>query len=190
MRAMSEGSLFEIPADPTLARAFAAWVDAGFWATAYDEEWRVVSMSDDVAAVVSDEIVPGAFLFGPDYLDARFRGTSGVNPLEETRELFRRLGGWLLADLPGGRDELRGRVHPQLRDLVDEVKPDDDEALVYVQPTTTSSFGGRIGFTSVVVRVRDASGQCVGAVHLNKPAVPMRTLFMLTAAGDLGHFER
>jgi class 3 adenylate cyclase len=177
-----------LPADETLARAFAACVAAGFWVTVYDNEWRVVSMSDDVAAFIGEEAVPGAFLFGPEYMEARLSGSAGANSLEENREVFRRLGGWLVADLAGGRDELRARVHPELSDLVDELRPQGDEVIALEQPTT--SFGMRVGFASIVARVRDPSGRFVGAVHLNKPALPMGTLFMMTASGDVGHFQR
>ena len=72
-----------MPADATLAGVYSAWVDAGFWVTVYDDEWRVVAMSDDVAAVAGDEVVAGAFLFGQEYLDARFSGMAGVDGVEE-----------------------------------------------------------------------------------------------------------
>ena len=98
------------------------------------------------------------------------------------------MGGWLLSDLPGGREELLAKLSPALRDFVAELEPLEDQVIALDQPT--AAFGMQIGFTSIIERLRDASGRFVGAVHLNKPAVPMGTLFLLTATGDLGHFER
>ena len=95
----------------------------------------------------------------------------------------------MLTDVPGGRDALREAVHAELRDLVDDVEPSDAPAVVYGGPTTSSSFGG-IGYTTLALRVHDESGRFVGIAALSKPAVPMQTLFMLAASGDVGHFER
>ena len=46
------------------------------------------------------------------------------------------VGGWLLADITGGREALREMVHPVLRDLVDELEPCDDDAIWREIPTT------------------------------------------------------
>ena len=40
--------------------------------------------------------------------------------MDQVRELFGVLGGLILADTAGGRDELRELVHPVLRDIVDQ----------------------------------------------------------------------
>src|SRR5262249_3801065 len=77
---------------------------------------------------------------------------------------------------------------PILRDIVDELQPSDEPAIAFETPTT--SFGSRIGSTTVYERVRDETGRRLGIVAVVKPAVGMNTLFLLTAPGDLGHFER
>jgi class 3 adenylate cyclase len=174
-----------MPMDPTLAQGYAAFVDAGFWVAVFDARWRLISLSDDL---IADDQIPNEFRFSARRIDARLLGTHGKNTLEEARADFRQLGGWVLTDIPGGRDALRQMVHPELRDLVDELQPNDSQAIGFVRPTMTS--GGRIEFAELYLRVHDDSGRFVGAFVLTKPAVPMRTLFMLTAAGDVAHLQR
>jgi class 3 adenylate cyclase len=185
---VGKGRLIGVPEDPTLAQVLQAWGDAGHAALAVDRHWRIAGITAELASLVRDEIVLGEFYFGPVQVAAMLQGRAGLNTIEEVRENFSRRSPWILEDIPGGRDALREMVHPALRDLVDELEPRGDAALSYESPTT--AFGGRIGSTTMVERVRDASGQTVGTVVSTKPAVGMRTLFLLAAAGDLGHFER
>jgi class 3 adenylate cyclase len=156
------------------------------WVWAYDARWRFVARSPD--PIDSDELVPNEFMFGPEYVDTELRATSGISSIEEFRRRFRRLGGWLLGDVPGGRDALRQLVHPALLDLVDELEPNDECVIAWEQPLIAS--GRRIGVTYIYVRVHDDAGRFVGTLGLTKPGAPMRTLFMLAASGDVGHFER
>jgi class 3 adenylate cyclase len=172
--------------NPVLAKAYAACVEAGFWGGAFDTQWRLVAFTHDLAATIADEIPLNEFLFSARRIDARLAGDAGSNTIEETRREFRLVGGWLVRDLP--RDALREMVHPMLRDLVDEVEPDDAQAITRVEQTR--SFHERLGFTTTYLRVHDDDGCFVGVVNFQKPAVPMRTLFMLTASGDIAHFER
>ena len=146
------------------------------------------SWSDDLAAMTGYELVRNEFFFSARRIDARLAGRSGFNTIEEARAEFRALGGWLVADIPGGRDALRAMVHPALRDFVDELRPNDAQAVSLVEQTR--GFRGRIGFTTTFLRVHDNLGRHVGGLSFMKPAVPMRTLFLLTAAGDIGHLEQ
>jgi class 3 adenylate cyclase len=175
-----------VPEDPTLREVIAAWNDAGYFAFAVDEWWRIVSLSAELAEVIGDERILGAFLYGPEQIDTQLRGSAGVNAAEELRENFREVGCWLLADF--GRDALRELVHPIFRDLIDDLEPRDGAALALERPTT--AYGSSIASTAVYERVRDSTGRVVGTVIVTKPAVGMNTLFLLTAPGDLGHFER
>jgi class 3 adenylate cyclase len=179
----------QLPEDPTLAQVVAAWSDAGFLAYAVDDHWRITALTDDMASVSRDEHIVGEFMFGPVQIATQLKGRSGANAAPDLRANFSRMVPWLLVDLPGGRDALREMVHPILRDLVDELEPGSDNAAVAFEHPTTS-LGTSIDTTSVYVRVRDATGRVVGTVLISKPAVAMSTLFMLAAAGDLGHFER
>jgi class 3 adenylate cyclase len=180
---------FGRPVDPTLAQVIATWCDAGHWAIAWDDQWRYVCISDEtLTSAVTDEWVIGEFMFSPASVKARLVGGAGQNSVDELRAWFMRAGGWLLADVTGGREALREMVHPVLRDLVDELEPCDDDAIWLEIPTT--HFGSSIGATAVYQRVRDASGRLVGTLAISKPSVGMTTIGMLTAAGDLGHFDR
>ena len=174
--------------DPALAEVIEALSSGGFWGKALDSEWRTVALTDELAAVHAPDVVFGAFMFGPEQIDQLLRGSSGGNSLEENRQSLRQVGAWVLADLQIERDELRERVHPALRDVVGEIKPTDSPAISYEFPT--SVFGGEINAVVVQALVRDATGRVVGTVILNKPAVGMTTMAIMTAAGDLNHFNR
>src|SRR5262245_14006859 len=182
-----DGFRFGVPDDPTLREVVGAWSDAGYFAMAVDERWRIVSLSAELAEAIGDERIFGAFLYGPEQVDIQLRGRAGVNAAEELRQNFVGVGHWLLVDI--GRDALRDLVHPIFRDLVDELEPSEAAAaLAATRPTT--AYGSRVGSTAVSERVRDATGRVVGTVIVTKPAVGMNTLFLLTAPGDLSHFEQ
>jgi class 3 adenylate cyclase len=175
--------------DPTLADAIAAVSDGDYWAIALDDRWRLVAMTDEHTKVLgATQLVLGAFHFGPEAVDRVLSGSAGVNSVEENRDTFRRLGGWVLADLSGDRDALRAMVHPILQDVVDELEPNDAVAISWTTPTMY--LGDKIGVHRLVQRVRDSSGRVVGTVQIHKPAVGMTTIAMLTASGDLDHFYR
>jgi class 3 adenylate cyclase len=170
-----------------LAQAFGSWSGAGHWVSAWDDQWRYVGISDEMASSGA-EIVIGEFMFGPANIQAMLGGRAGGNSVDELRADFVRVGGWLLADVTGGREAVRAMVDPVLRDLVDELEPRAVDTISAEYPST--HFGSSIGAASVFQRVRDASGRVVGGVCIAKPAVGMATIGMLTGAGDLGHFER
>jgi class 3 adenylate cyclase len=172
--------------EPTLTEVVATWGAAGHWAGALDDQWRYLCLSDEMAWSAGAQLTIGEFMFGAAAVANRLAGQAGTNSIEEQREQFMLLGGWLLADI--GREVLREIVAPVLRDLVDRLEPCDDEALWW--GTQTKHFGGSVGATSVYQRVRDPSGHVLGILWVSKPAVGMGTIGMLTGAGDLGHFKR
>jgi class 3 adenylate cyclase len=174
--------------DPTLLQVIAAWSESGHWGFAVDDRWRIVVVTAELAAIAPDQFAMGEFLYGSAQTAAELRGRSGHNSIEDKRASFVRHGGWLLTDIPGGRDALREAVDPAVRDLVDEIEPCYDEALI--QDVRTEAFGSGVGATTVAQRARDSSGRIVGTVHVTKPAVGMNTIGMLAGAGDLGHFAR
>lgn len=177
----------ELSVHPTLAKVFATWNEAGHWVTALDDQWRYVGIGDELTAS-GTELVIGEFQFGPVNMGVFLESRAGLSSVEEQRALFVHAGGWLLADITGGREALREMVHPAFRDLVDELEPRADDAPWFESSTT--HFGSSIGSTTVLQRVRDASGCVVGSVSITKPAVGMATIGMLAGSGDLGHFER
>src|SRR5262249_16283286 len=108
--------------------------------------------------------------------------------IEGNRERFRGLGGWLLGDIPGGRDALRQMVHPALQDLVDELQPNDAQAVMFEWESI--AFGARIGITTMFLRLHAKPGRFVGPVTFTNPALPRGRIQMLPAAADVGHIER
>jgi len=175
-----------LPVDPALTEAIAALSAAGHWAIAFDDRWRIVSETTEQAAVSSGEVVKDAFHFGPDLTDLLADSRAGT--LEQSREGVRRMGGWMLVDLGVDREGLREMLHPELRDCVDELEPCDSVAVGWAE--AGQYLGGRIGLTHVAYRVRDSAGRVSGTVFISKPSVGMNTIAMLTAAGDLDHFQR
>ena len=171
--------------DPALAEVIAALSEGGHWAHAYDNKWRIVAESAEQAAVSSGNIINDKFCFGPEAIDVA-SPTDGT--LEFHREVLRRMGGWVLADLNVDRDGLREMLHPALRDTVDELEPSDSAATVWETPS--AYLGANIGLTSFALRVRDSAGHVVGTVLIAKPGVGMNTIALLTAAGDLNHLQR
>jgi class 3 adenylate cyclase len=177
-----------MPIHPTLLQVIAAWSEGGYWGFAVDDRWRVVAVTAELAAVASDQFAMGEFLYGSAQTSAELRGRAGHNSIEEKRASFVRHGGWLLTDIPGGRDALRETVDPAVGDLVDEIGPYEEEAFAY--DARTEAFGSGVGATTVAQRVRDSSGRIVGTVYVTKPAVGMNTIGMLAGVGDLDHFAR
>jgi hypothetical protein len=100
---------FGWPVDPTLAQVMATWCDAGYWAFAWDDQWRYVRVSDEtLTSAVTDVWVMGEFMFGPASVKVRLDGGAGQTSADELRAWFVHAGG-VLADITGGR-KLRAMV--------------------------------------------------------------------------------
>ena len=107
-----------ISVDPTLLQVIEAWSEGGYWAMAVDDRWRLVVVTSELAAVADSQFAMGEFFYGSAQTAAELQGRSGHNSIEEKRADFVRHGGWLLIDVPGGREALLGKVDPALRGLV------------------------------------------------------------------------
>jgi len=185
-----------LPDDPTLAGMATALNDAGYWAEIVDPAWRCVYMTDDARLIYGGRVelaaLPlGAHLYGTERLNAAMGWRGGHFPLEIQRRAFALFGSWLLADMPGGREELRALVDPRLRDIVDELvaaAPPPAGSVVFRGLYTAAGAGVDIPVT--VVRLRNDTGQLVGSAIISKPAVGMAVLSRMTAMGDMRHFER
>jgi class 3 adenylate cyclase len=83
-------------------------------------------------------------------------------------------------------------LHPSLRDVVDELGDDlvSGDALATSWMAINPYVGDRIGLSTVALRVLDPVNGVVGTVLFSKPNVGVNTIAMLTAAGDLDHFQR
>src|SRR4051812_31104480 len=131
----------------------------------------------------------GAHLFGAEFLDAALKWPTWT--LDTARRMFAAMGPWVLADAPGGSEQLRESVDPRLLDLLDRLAP-AEEAAALAYETDGSAMGGRVLYDLKVLveRIRDASGRTVGTHVLFTTAVGMSTVGVAAAIGDLGHFER
>ena len=183
-----------LPEHPALAELASNLNRFGAWAQLFDHEYRLVYQTDDFRLVSGGyaELAPvplGAFWFGPEYTGVGW--SSGIGwSLDTGREIFSAVGPWALADAPGGREELRGRVDPQLRDLVDELSPDQESTSRFY--LASGSIFGETAYDAkqFAEHVHDQQGQFVGIMNQSMTPVGMATVGALTSIGDLGHFER
>lgn len=185
-----------LPDDPTLAATAAALNAAGHWAELFDPRWRCVYATDNARAIYGGRVelaaYPiGAYYFGPDYVSTAMEWGGGQFPLEILRKGLTLHGPSMLADTPGGREELRALVDPRLRDIVDELVPaDPPPARSAVFRGIYSAAGAGVDIHVTALRLRDSAGPLVGTVVISKPAVGMAVLARITAMGDLRHLER
>jgi len=167
---------------------------AGHWAELVDDAWRHSFTTDDLRSAWAPQSdlarVPlGAFYFGPEATLVRLGQHKGPNTIEDQRTQFAALGGWVLADMPGGREPLAAALAPELRDLVPTLAPDPANAVTYRQ-TSTSIGRSRVAISATAVRIRRADGTIAGTALLYKPAAGMATLATLAIHSDLGHLAR
>jgi class 3 adenylate cyclase len=185
-----------LPDDPTLAAVAAALNDAGHWAVLFDSRWRCAYATDDARLIYGGrvELAPypiGAYYNGSDYVNTALKWGGGQFPLEIIRQGLIAFGPWMLADTPGGREELRELIDPRLRDIVDELSPaDPPPAQSAVFRGIYSAAGAGVDILNTMVRLRDGTGQLMGTAVISKPAAGMAVLARITAMGDLRHFKR
>jgi class 3 adenylate cyclase len=185
-----------LPDDPRLRAIALALNEGGWWAEIVDAEWRALYMTDEARRIYGGggELAPypvGVRAYGTEDVELRESWRGGHWPLAVIRATFRALGPFVLADTPGGREQLRELVAPQLREVVDELSPSDDEALPTRVGGIPTPANPGIEVSGISFRVRDpASGRIIGTVGLGKPTVGMATVARLSAMGDPRHFER
>jgi hypothetical protein len=138
-----------LPEHPVLAEVASALNRAGAWGQVFDHEYRLVYMTDEFRMTYGGlvEMVPvplGAYVFGPEYVNAMLSWPGGGWSLDAVRDYFSAWGPWALADAPGGREELRELVDPRLHDIVDGLAPEGSTALTFV--ISVSFMGGKVPF--------------------------------------------
>ena len=188
---MESRESYPLPTDSVLAQAAAALRDAEHWAWVFDDRWRLVYMTDALRVSFSRDGAPvptaiGCHAFGPEALEVSRHWRFGPNTTERMSTVLRGVGGWLLADAPGGDEELRTLVDPSLHQYLDGLTPSSDESIGFVVHSGAISTQADIRF--VGYRMRHADGRLAGTVLINKPAVSMTMLGTLATNGDLRHF--
>jgi len=185
-----------LPDDPNLAVWASALNDSGYWADIYDSGWLNVFATDELRLTFGDTGAGTVLPIGFHILSAeatRFRvsviRSRYVLP-EVRRAYFLEIGPYVLASTPGGRDELRRVVDPELADLVDQLEPKDLPA-VWLAPDASGTSGG-LEVASVVtsIRIDDAHGNLAGVCNMLKPSAGMSQLAAATHTADLEHLER
>jgi hypothetical protein len=130
-----------------LASWASALNDAGHFAYLFDASWRFVFVTDELRLGWGEwgetdtmTVVP----MGSHFLSAkafRFRAELGGQfaDREGRRAWFSRVGPFVLATTPGGRDALRPLVNPEVADLVDELEPEEVPAAVTYRSSFTTA---------------------------------------------------
>ena len=145
---MDDHESYPLPDDPALASAASALSEAGHWGWVVDDRWRLMYATDELrlsfgALVEHATFAVGDNLFGPSWIRTSLDWKMGPNSVEINRVFFRGVGGLMLTDTPGGREELRELVDPALRDIVDELTPVDAPMLAFA--TEGFALGGATG---------------------------------------------
>jgi len=183
---------YPLPEDPALADVAESIRATGSWGLVVDHRWHLVYASDEIGRTFGGgDLASFAFgdhLFGPEAQLAARKWRFGANSTSLQRSMFAGLGSYILADTPGGRDELRVLVDPGLRDIVDGLSSSESAAL----PVELSGMGLRqeVDVPMMAIRIRDPSGRLVGTALIPKPAAGMHTISTMTANADLRHLER
>jgi class 3 adenylate cyclase len=185
-----------LPDDPALAAWSSALNDTGYWAYVVDARWRIVFATEDMRFVLADTdpFVPGQVgyhFFSAPAAQARAALLRGSHALREWRRArFAQLAPYVLSTTPGGRDELRAVVDPELADLVDGVEAHELPAALVLNRSETSFTGIPVAGTNLVFRIDAREGLLAGAGMLMKPDVGMSELAAAAAASDPGHLQR
>jgi len=178
----------------------AAWAsalnDAGHWAYLFDRSWRFVYATDELVGTSVDAGASAAAALGcqwssTEWIDYTTAGVGTRAPLlEEFRDVFRTIGPFMLATIPGGREHLRRQVDPSLTDLVEQLAAVELPP-VFTPPTgAISSSGVTASLFHTWFRIARRDGDFAGVAMLLKPAVGMSELATAGAFADVGLLER
>ena len=187
-----------LPQDPLLARWASALNDAGYWAGVLDAEWRFVFFTDelrlsfvDIGAADPAQLV-GTHLFSAEWQQFKGDALGGDSASSESRRAeFLELGGRVLSETPGGREELRRVVNPELAGVINQLHPEPPPPVWLVRSGRgITTAGADVTGSTLWFRIDGTDGHRVGMGVLNKPAAGMSALAMASMTADLAHLER
>lgn len=183
---------YPLPEDPALADAAAALRDSGSWGLVVDHRWHLVYVTDELRLTFGGGSELASFTIGHHYFSPESQIVSrgwrfGSNSNALFRTLFAAIGPFLLADTPGGRDQLRELVDPAFHDMIDDLSPSDSAAIAV--DTAGMALTEAVGVRTVLFRIRDSNGRLAGTAMISKPAAGMSVISSMTSMGDLRHFE-
>lgn len=190
---MDEGLETQIPEHPVLAEYARALDDARQWAFIVDADWRVVFVTQDYRHIIAGldglaRFGVGELVFSEQMVQISRNWRYGLTTDERWSDLFVGMGGMMLADLPGGREELEAKVAQSLRPLVSSLEPNHSEAAWF--DTRGSGQGGIADVDVVASRIRDSVGTVVGTLVTLKPRASMTTVGVAMSMADQDHLER
>jgi class 3 adenylate cyclase len=160
-----------------------------------DTNWRLVYSSDELRRIYGGltELAPvaiGEHFFGPEALEIRLKWRSGPNTVDQVREMFVAVGGPVLAQTPGGKDQLRELVAPALRDIVEHLSPVSPGLAAMSFAWHGTHVGTPVDALTTALRIHDDTGRFAGYALISKPGAGMSVLATVAVGGDLRHFER
>ena len=166
---MVSDELWPLPEDSVLRNVALTLERQGQMAIVFDEHFEVVFVtSAHRRALGGGEMTPvgevRSNLFGTtsmqDWIDDE--------TLDLNRGTYLRAGGFMLADLPGGKDELRRRFSPPLAPLVDEVEVDD--GVILDMQIRMPTGGGSVTSEGTFYRLRSKEGDTQGTIMISRPS--------------------
>jgi len=194
-----------LPPDQVLADVAVAMEDTGQAAWIVDADWRFAYVTDDARSMWADRsggrlgsVAIGRHVFSTESLRVGRGWRFGLNTTELWREALRSLGGLVLTDTVGGRDELRLLVDPSLSDVVDDLVGLDGAVLGFDilasglprLDTGGSASRGIVSSIMTATRIRDREGRLRGTALVGKPTAPMSALGAMAWLRDLDHLQR
>jgi class 3 adenylate cyclase len=185
-----------LPGDRVLAEWARSLNDAGHWAQIYDASWRLVFATDELRLTFGETGADTALPIGFQLFSAEGQWhfvsvNRGLQVLPEARRArFLEMGPYVLAAMPGGREELRRVVDPELVDLIDELQPKDLPDVWPGSPVSSTFAGIDVVGSVTYFRIDGAHGHVAGFCALFKPAAGMSQLAAAAFTVDPAHLER
>ena len=185
-----------LPTHPALAELASTYEEAGCWCALFDTAWRWIYMTEELRLANDGrgslcDVPIGTHVVGSSAVDTALAWRYGGWTIEGLQRWLAGVGPWMLADTPGGREELLAIVDPRLRDVVETLSPSPRSmARAFTVPWVMSGSSREDALAYVIERVRDERGTVVGTLMQVKPNLGMATIGAMVGQGDPRHFER